>query len=104
MEFQLHATVVSLIIICTWQCEALVVMTFPVYPEGISLELPTSNKQAALSVTIQAGHVKGGCDTKLAVTTSGSTAALTLYYGQLKTVISNRSISASPVYYTWAAL
>lgn len=47
-------------------------MTFPVYPEGISLELPTSNKQAALSAVIQAGHVKVGCDKKLAVTTEGS--------------------------------
>lgn len=103
MEFQLHATVVSLTIICMWQCKTLVVMTFPVYPEGISLELPTSNKQAALSATIQAGHVKGGCDTKLAVTTAGSTGALMLYFGRLKTVISNRNISASPVCYTWAA-
>ena len=56
MEFQLHATVVSLIIICTWQCKSLVFMTFPVYPEGISLELPTSNKQAVLSLTIKACH------------------------------------------------
>lgn len=82
MEFQLHATVVSFIIICTWQCEALVVMTFSVYPEGISLELPTSNKQ-------------------LADTTAGSTS---VWYGQLKAVISNMNISASPVYYTWAAV
>lgn len=79
-------------------------MTFPVYPEGISLELPTSSKQAALSAMIQAGHVKVGCDKKLAVTTEGSTGAPTLCYGQLKTVIRNRNISASPVYYTWAAL
>lgn len=70
---------------------ALVVMTFPVYPEGISLELPTSNNQAALSAMIQAGHVKVSCDKKLAVTTEGSPGALTLRYGKLKTVISNRT-------------
>lgn len=104
MEFQLHATVVPLIIICTWQCEALVAVAFPVYPEGISLELPTPNKQAALSGRIQAGHVKVGSDKELAVTTAGSAAALTLCSGQLKPVISNANISASPVCYTWAAL
>jgi len=56
MEFQLHATVISLIIICTWQSKPLVFMTFPVYPEGISSELSTSNKQAVLSLMIKACH------------------------------------------------